>query len=72
MPKGDEHTNEYVALFMDLAPQLGEHIGDKEARSFLGMLHKRVGAEKVHRAAKAALEKPRRDYRSYIMGILRE
>ena len=71
MPKGDEHTNEYAGLFMDLAPELGEHIGDKQARSFLGMLHKRVGAEKVYRATKQALSQPRRDYKQYIMGILR-
>lgn len=70
MPKGDEHTNEYAALFMDLAPELGQHIGEKEARSFLGMLHKRVGAVKTYRATKQALQKPRQNYRAYIMGIL--
>lgn len=62
----DQYTNEWAAMWdRDFVAELAEKMGsEKEARSFIGMMYKRVGAKKAYPALKAALN-AKEDPRGY-------
>ncbi len=62
----DKWTNEWASMWdKDFVGQWAEKMGnEKDARCFIGMLYKRVGAVKAYPALKAAL-KAKEDPRGY-------
>ena len=70
----DKWTNEHAAMWdSHFVGQWAEALGnEKEARSFIGMLAKRVGAKRAYPALKAAIEQAKKDPRGYAIRSVSE